>query len=90
MRTLAGFVARSKRRQIESLMPSGTRTLLDYGCGSGTWLSELRKTGCTLDLVGTDIFEGPLATLREQGIKAYRCDDEDSEYHVTLRYTRTQ
>jgi len=77
MRTLARLVARSKRRQIERLMPSGTRTLLDYGCGSGTWLSELRKVGCTLDLVGTDIFEGPLAPLRAQGIPAFRCDEND-------------
>jgi SAM-dependent methyltransferase len=82
MRTLARLVARSKRRQIERLMPSGTRTLLDYGCGSGTWLSELRKTGCDLDMVGTDIFEGPLVSLRAQGIPAFRCDDEDLFEHV--------
>ena len=82
MRTLARLVARSKRRQIESLMPAGTRTLLDYGCGSGTWLSELRKAGCTLDLTGTDIFEGPLAALREQGIRAFRCDDDELLDHV--------
>ena len=82
MRTLARLVARSKRRQIERLMPPGTRTLLDYGCGSGTWLSELRNTGCTLDLMGTDIFEGPLAALREQGIRAFRCDEDDLFDHV--------
>ena len=82
MRTLARLVARSKRRHIERLMPPGTRTLLDYGCGSGTWLSELRKAGCTLDLAGTDIFEGPLASLREQGIRAFRCDEEDLFDHV--------
>ncbi|HWN84713.1 MAG TPA: class I SAM-dependent methyltransferase [Vicinamibacterales bacterium] len=82
MRTLARLVARSKRRHIERLMPAGTRTLLDYGCGSGTWLSELRKTGCTLDLAGTDIFEGPLASLREQGIRAFRCDEDDLFDHV--------
>ena len=82
MRTLARLVARSKRRQIERLMPAGTRRLLDYGCGSGTWLSELRKTGCTLDMMGTDIFDEPLASLRSQGIPAFRCDDEDLFEHV--------
>jgi SAM-dependent methyltransferase len=83
MRTLARIVARSKRRQIERLMPPGTRTLLDYGCGTGTWLLELRKIGCALDMIGTDIFEGPLAMLRAQGIPAHRCDDEDLVQYVT-------
>jgi 2-polyprenyl-3-methyl-5-hydroxy-6-metoxy-1,4-benzoquinol methylase len=82
MRTLARLVARAKRRQIERLMPPGTRTLLDYGCGSGTWLTELRKSGCTLNLVGTDIFEAPLASLRAQGIPAWRCDEDDLFAHV--------
>lgn len=82
MRTLARLVARTKRRQIERLMPAGTRTLLDYGCGSGTWLVELRKAGCALDMIGTDIFEGPLGSLRAQGIPAFRCDEEHLFQHV--------
>lgn len=83
MQTLARLVARAKRRQIERLMPPGSRTLLDYGCGSGTWLSELRKAGCTLDMMGTDIFDEPLSSLRAQGIRAVRCDDEDLFAHVS-------
>lgn len=82
MRRLAQMVARTKRRQIESLMPAGTRTLLDYGCGSGTWLSELRKAGCTLDMMGTDVFDAPLAPLRAQGIPAFCCDEESLLQHV--------
>jgi SAM-dependent methyltransferase len=82
MRVLARRVARAKRRQIERLMPSGSRTLLDYGCGSGTWLSELRKVGCALDMIGTDVFDGPLASLRAQGIPAFRCDEESLFEHV--------
>jgi 2-polyprenyl-3-methyl-5-hydroxy-6-metoxy-1,4-benzoquinol methylase len=82
MKTLARLVARSKRRQIERLMPAGTRTLLDYGCGTGTWLSELRKAGCSLDMAGTDIFEAPLGSLRAQGIPAFRCDENDLFEHV--------
>ncbi len=82
MRTLARIVARSKRRQIERLMPRGTRTLLDYGCGTGTWLTELRKAGCDLEMIGTDIFEAPLASLREQGIPAFRCDEDSLFEHV--------
>jgi SAM-dependent methyltransferase len=82
MKTLARLVAQSKRRQIERLMPAGTRTLLDYGCGTGTWLSELRNTGCAMEMIGTDIFEAPLQSLREQGIPAFRCDDTSLFEHV--------
>ena len=82
MKTLARLVARSKRRQIERLMPRGTRTLLDYGCGTGTWLVALRQAGCAVDMVGTDIFEAPLRSLREQRIPAFRCDDADLFDHV--------
>jgi 2-polyprenyl-3-methyl-5-hydroxy-6-metoxy-1,4-benzoquinol methylase len=83
MQTLARLVARSRRRQIERFMPAGTRTLLDYGCGTGTWLSALRNAGCSLDMVGTDIFEGPLASLRAKGIPAFRCDERDLFEHVS-------
>jgi SAM-dependent methyltransferase len=82
MKTLARLVARSKRRQIERLMPAGLRTLLDYGCGTGTWLSALRNAGCDVDMAGTDIFEAPLRSLREQGIPAFRCDETGLFDHV--------
>lgn len=82
MHTLARLVARSKRRQIERLMPPGTRTLLDYGCGSGTWLLELQKAGCALDMTGTDLFDGPLVSLRARGIPAFRCDEETLFEHI--------
>ena len=82
MRLLAGLLARSKLRQIEALMPPGTRRLLDYGCGTGTWLTQLRRLGCDLDMIGTDVFEGPLSALRAEGIPAYRCDEETLLQHV--------
>ncbi len=82
MRLLAGLLARAKLRQIRALLPPGSRRLLDYGCGSGTWLGELRRLGCDLEMIGTDLFEGPLAGLRAQGIAAYRCDEESLLDHV--------
>jgi len=85
MKALATRVARSKRRQIERLMPEGTRMLLDYGCGTGTWLTALRKAGCSVDMVGTDVFEAPLTLLRAQGIAAFRCDEDDLFEHVAPR-----
>jgi SAM-dependent methyltransferase len=36
-------------------LPADARTILDYGCGSGEWLTELGKAVADLDLYGTDI-----------------------------------
>jgi hypothetical protein len=60
MNKLARSVARRKLKLISSLMPAGNQTLLDYGCGSGTWLALLKELGCTYRMIGTDITAGPL------------------------------
>jgi SAM-dependent methyltransferase len=75
MKKLAESVARRKLNQIQKLMPSGNATLLDYGCGSGTWLALLKEVGCTYRMIGTDVAGGPLAELRRRGIEAYQCDE---------------
>jgi SAM-dependent methyltransferase len=75
MQRLALMVARGKLEQIASYMPAGNTTLLDYGCGSGTWLALLRELGCTYRMIGTDITGGPLQELRKRGIEAFQCDE---------------
>ena len=82
MRKLAGRVARGKLRQIAKFMPPGNNTLLDYGCGSGTWLSLLKELGCKYRMIGTDITAGPLEELRRRGIEAYQCDETTLSRHV--------
>lgn len=74
-RLLAGLVARGKRREIERLLPPEHPRVLDYGCGSGTWLELLQDAGVPWDLVGTEIEERLLAPLRRRGIPALVCDD---------------
>ena len=82
MKKLALNVARAKLRQIARLMPTGNQTLLDYGCGSGTWLRLLKELGCTYRMIGTDITGGPLQELRRSGIEAYTCDETTLHRHV--------
>jgi SAM-dependent methyltransferase len=82
MKKLAHLVASRKLRQIAKFMPSGNGTLLDYGCGSGTWLSLLKELGCNYRMIGTDITGGPLEGLRQRGIEAYQCDETTLSRHV--------
>jgi SAM-dependent methyltransferase len=82
MKKLALTVARAKFREIDRLMPPGNETLLDYGCGSGTWLALLKELGCKYRMIGTDITGGPLQDLRRRGIEAYQCDETTLLEHV--------
>jgi len=82
MTKLARGVASAKLRRIAGLMPRGSNTLLDYGCGSGTWLVLLQELGCTYPMIGTDITGGPLQELRKRGIDAYQCDEATLQRHI--------
>ena len=82
MKKLARYVARKKLRQIAALMPRGNSTLLDYGCGSGTWLALLKELGCDYRMIGTDITAGPLQELKRRGIEAYQCDETTLRRYV--------
>jgi 2-polyprenyl-3-methyl-5-hydroxy-6-metoxy-1,4-benzoquinol methylase len=81
---LAHTLARAKLREIQKLMPAGSNTLLDYGCGSGTWLNLLRQAGAppTLRMIGTDVTAGAIETARASGLEAYVCDEETLARHV--------
>ncbi len=82
MRTLSRLVARQKLRQIEGLMPSGQRRLLDYGCGAGTWLEIFQELGTDLEMMGCDVTELAVERVRARGIPAWVCDDTTLLDHV--------
>ena len=84
MKKLASELARRKLREILELMPAGNHTLLDYGCGSGTWLSLLREAGAppSLRMVGTDVTEVAIDTARASGLEAYVCDELSLAEHL--------
>ena len=77
MKYLAAAVAQRKLELVEKLMPERTNLFLDYGCGSGTWMLEMKNLGCSLSFVGMDIMHRPLKELHKKGIPAY-CSDEES------------
>jgi 2-polyprenyl-3-methyl-5-hydroxy-6-metoxy-1,4-benzoquinol methylase len=82
MRLLAARVARGKLKQIRQLMPPDADTLLDYGCGSGTWLAQIRDQGGSMRMIGVDITEGPLEQVRARGMEAHCCDENTLFEHV--------
>jgi SAM-dependent methyltransferase len=82
MRKLARAVASGKLRHIARFMSRGNDTLLDYGCGSGTWLVLLKDLGCSYRMIGTDITGGPLQELRRHGIEAHQCDETTLQHHI--------
>jgi 2-polyprenyl-3-methyl-5-hydroxy-6-metoxy-1,4-benzoquinol methylase len=82
MSFLAQLVLKLKIRQIDRYFPSGNNRLLDYGCGSGTWLQMLKNSGCSWSLVGSDIVPKQIASLREKNIEAYVADETQILEHV--------
>ena len=76
MKALAERVARGKLKQINRLMPEGNDTILDYGCGSGTWLAMLRDIGCTVQDDRDRHRRRPARRVATAWSgKAYQCDD---------------
>jgi len=79
---LADRVARGKLKQIHRYLPAGNHTLLDYGCGSGTWMTQLKRLAPDLDMIGAHVVDGPLEDVRSVGIPAYCCDETTLFDHI--------
>lgn len=77
MYSLAKALAFLKVRQIGKLMPSQCSVLLDYGCGNGSWLRMIKEYNPPWKLIGTDICREALDRLKQDGIEAFVCDDEN-------------
>ncbi len=52
--------------KMASLVPKGTKTLLDLGCGTGLELGEIFKVLPDISVVGIDLCEAMLKKLREK------------------------
>ncbi len=70
-RLLSRLLLRSKLNFIRRHMPSSSKRILDYGCGSGTWLEMIKNAQTGYELVGTDIVPEQIARVRELGIEAH-------------------
>ena len=76
--TIADLKAAQKRYEdfLLEKIPSGTRTILDVGCGTGIMLSGLREAGYAAEGLTPDINQQ--AVLRQKGLTPYHaCRFED-------------
>ncbi len=83
MHLLAKWLSRRKIKQIQSLMPASSSILLDYGCGSGTWLRMINEQKPPWRLIGTDIAHEALTRLRQVAIEAYVCDESNVRHYIS-------
>lgn len=73
-RWLSKLLTRSKVRAIERLFPGEGRRLVDYGCGTGSWLELIRRSGVSWDLTGTEINDSQIERVKAQGLNGFVCD----------------
>ena len=73
--SLAEMLAKLKLYQIRKYMPKNQGVLLDYGCGSGTWLRMLKRLKLPWKIIGADIAAEAIQRLTQNAIEAYICDD---------------
>ena len=57
-------------REVISLIPSDVKSILDVGCGEGTFLNMLTRLGRASTIVGLDVSETALKYVEGQKIRA--------------------
>ena len=77
VRTLAQASARKLVKRIEALRPASSNRLLDFGCGSGSWLELFRSVDAPWEYAGTEIDAGLVEQVRAKGFEAAVADDSD-------------
>jgi SAM-dependent methyltransferase len=76
IRVLYRVLVSLKGREVFRRLPKDG-VLLDFGCGTGHWLSSLRPSAlATQRFVGIDATESAVSKLRAQGIEAHVGDDQ--------------
>jgi len=75
VRLLTRLTARMQVRAIEKLRPPASDVVVDFGCGSGSWLELFRAAGAPWRMIGTELSEGNVEHVRRLGFEAHACDD---------------
>lgn len=90
-----GGLKKLKRRFLEYLqgslavrhLPTDVRKVLDYGCGSGSWLTRMRSIRPDLDLAGCDIAKPNAGSLEFRWIEPTELQSELTEFDwITLSH----
>jgi len=61
---------------IESLRPRHSNLVVDFGCGSGSWIELFRHVQAPWTLIGTEISPELCATVERSGVTALVADHE--------------
>ena len=70
-----------KVRLLRRILGKGPKRILDVGCGSGRFLSVLRRFGSPdWELAGSDLDQQAVAECRKKGFEAYRESIEDLSF----------
>ena len=68
-------------------LPGHIRSVLDYGCGSGAWLTQMKAIRPELELVGTDLVCPSFQSLPFRWISLDRVDEEKGLFEwITLSH----
>ena len=73
--TAAKFLAGRRAREIGRYLKSDQDIVLDYGCGSGTWIREFKDLAVRWRMIGTDVVPAAIELARENGVEAYLADE---------------
>ncbi len=77
IRYAALFSARRVVQEIDKYRPHCTDTIVDFGCGSGSWIELFKHVGSGWNIIGTEIFPA-LCTVVEKNTGA-KCVVADHE-----------
>lgn len=76
IRNLALYSTRKLVKELERYRPKNNNVMVDYGCGSGSWLELFRMVNAPWNMMGTEIDPAIVAHLTKQGLKGVVCTDD--------------
>jgi SAM-dependent methyltransferase len=71
----AKMMARRRTKEIGAYLRDDL-LLLDYGCGSGTWIREFQEVGAPWRMIGTDVVQEAVDKARAAGVEAYVANED--------------
>jgi SAM-dependent methyltransferase len=76
IRTAAIASAKNVVKDIDRLRPHRTDTVVDFGCGSGSWIELFKLVGAPWNVIGTEIFPALCEAVERSGAKCLVADHD--------------